>query len=49
MFWDKDLSILQNIVVNFKLKKALKEVKQGKTREWKEVFKELEKNEKNCT
>ena len=41
MIWEKDLSIWQNIVVNFRLKKALKEVREGKTREWKEVFKDL--------
>jgi len=45
MFWDKDLSIWQNIVVNFRLKKALKEVREGKTKEWKEVLKELENKE----
>jgi len=46
MFWDKDFSIWQNIVINFKLKKALREVRQGKTKSWKEIFKGLEKNEK---
>lgn len=46
MFWDKDFSIWQNIVINFKLKKALREVRQGKTKEWKEVYKELKKDSK---
>lgn len=41
MFWDKDLSIWQNIVVNFTLKRAIKEVLQGKSIEWKEFFRRL--------
>lgn len=45
MFWDKDLSIWQNIIVNFRLKKALKEVREGKTKGWKEVFSELKDKE----
>ena len=44
MFWDKDLSIWQNIVVNFSLKWQFRQMAKGKWKgkEWREVFKDLE-------
>lgn len=49
MFWDNDLSVWQNIIVNFSLRRQFRQIAKGKWkgREWKEVFKELkEKAEK---
>ncbi|GAH82507.1 unnamed protein product [marine sediment metagenome] len=43
MFWDKDFSVWQNIVINFTLKRAIKEVLEGKIKSWEQVMRELEK------